>query len=243
MKNYKSNIEFRSNLYLVSENPYNDFEFIQNVFDPIKLEKIRKSTVLQLFPKEQEMIIQQNAVCIYYKKYANNEKSQYYVLKKVNNKLKDICRCRVVQCPYLFTVCRPNQEEDVANEIKAFSHCIKAPVINTEKYYPIMLNFNRVREKYGSLAYDIIANTDMKKYIEQKNEKVTFSYTGKGNGADWDNWVGGIDENNFTTDSNQLVPTVKLELKQTKRKNPMLELQRKNLKNINNPFFKNKNNI
>ena len=48
MNNFNCNINFKSNLFLVSPDmsnpdmPYNDIEFLSQIYDPIKIEQIQK---------------------------------------------------------------------------------------------------------------------------------------------------------------------------------------------------------
>ncbi|MBQ8784518.1 MAG: hypothetical protein IJZ59_00555 [Alphaproteobacteria bacterium] len=235
MDELKSNIHFNSNVYPVKTSvPYSDNDFLEEIYDPKKIELIKKYKSLT---KKQEEILVKSAVCVYSKRILNNKDAQYFVFQNVKGDIKDICKCRLFQCPLLLTECRVGKEKEIKEEEKLFSQLKKAEKRVTTGYHPIFLNFTRIEEIYDEDAFPIIANTNLQEYKQNNNQKITFLYNGGGNGGTFDNWDGGDISNYFNSKKeNKNIQVVPLRKPKKRQKNPLLEYQKKH-KNTNNPFF------
>lgn len=236
MLSINSNIQYKSNVYIVSSSysPYDDSSFIHQVYDAKKLNEIIKKSRFGdvLLTKVQRYILEKDVVCIYAKKFLKSETAQYFILTRHN---EEKCKCQIVDCP-LFEQCRPNEKIKAQTEQERFNNLSIAEKIDNTHYYPIMLNFDRVIERCSDNAFDVISDIDMTQY--QYNDNVTFSYVGDGNGANWDNWVGGSEERYFSSEKktkNILVVDLTSDIHASN--NPMLEYQKRHL-NLDNEFFK-----
>lgn len=242
MDNFNCNINFKSNLFLVSPDmsnpdmPYNDIEFLSQIYDPIKIEQIQKYHSLT---EKQNYILEKAAVCVYAKRISKNEKAQYFVFQRKGSQIVDVCKCRLKECP-LINKCRPNENEDIDREEQIFSKLKPAVHVDQSKYYPVLDSFNRVIERHNDAAFSLLANTDLQRYIDEKYKKITFAYNGLGNGGSWDNWDGGDLNNYFDAyKTKQQMPIVEIKTNTEVVPNPLLEYQKSHPKNLNNPFFKN----
>ena len=45
---------------------------------------------------------------------------------------------------------------------------------DTITYYPIVMNFYRLLERYDYFAYEILSNTDLKRYRNNSSDKINF---------------------------------------------------------------------
>lgn len=241
-----SNIKFSSNVYIVcgsSMKPYNNIDFIEQVFDYNKLKQIEKDSKFQTpnpFNQQQEYIISQSKICYYAKNFLDNKSSQYWILKKCDNGLKGVCKCQILQCEKILE-CRPEGIDSVKKEIEEFAKIKKADKNDMSSTYPVMLGFNRVIERYTEQkAYKLLANVDMERYIKKSYKKVTF-LQGHENTSTWDNGANGAGtmcEKFLPAFPNVKEKYVEISEKQEKVENPMLKFQRTNNKNADNPFFK-----
>ena len=251
-----TNITFNSNIYTLKEGllPYADRHFISHIFDPEKLKLLQRFTSL---PKIQEECIKSSAICTYLKLYEKDAQKQYFVLtenlseEKVDYpngkytllKIRQKCKCPATDCP-LFSQCRPGEKDLVQKEKAEFRTLKKAEKTNFDDFYPIVMGIERLKETYDSKAFELIANTNLKKHYEKKEVGIIFLDTGNGNSANWENFDLSSYSGSYNSyyqgnvEAKSVVPIIKVD---TSKKiiNPMLEYQKKENKNRDNPFFKN----
>ncbi len=260
----QTNIVFKSNLYVLTEGilassdysddleelknigkvlcPYDDTGFVKNVFDPEKLKKIKEKTSIRYFDQMQEKIIQSSAICSIYQKQMKTKQTylpQYWVFRpeKGNLRWKNICKCPYYEC-HFFEECRPREKEKAISECKKRDNLKVANAPKVSEGYPIILNINRILERYATKAYALIANENLQQRYEKENSRFTYLYNGDGNASSFENFDAGTDDRNFTSSSSKIEKVISSKISNTVSKNPMLEMQKLSNKNKNNPFFK-----
>lgn len=172
----KTNISFKSNVFLFfdSDKPYNDWLFIEQIVDPKKLIEIEKSSYIpNAISVKQKSIMNKFAVCCLSKEYTTNEHSQYFILKRNGN--EEVCKCPFIQCSKI-RECRPYDSiEKIVQEKVSFDNLSKSKGLSdTTTYYPIVMNFYRLLERYDYFAYEILSNTDLRQYRNNSSDKINF---------------------------------------------------------------------
>ncbi len=172
----KTNISFKSNIFLFfnSDKPYNDWLFIEQIVDPVKLYEIEKNSYIpNAISAKQKSIMNKFAVCYLSKEYTANEHSQYFILKGNDN--EEICKCPFIQCSKI-RECRPyDSKEKIVQEKASFDNLNKSKGLSdTITYYPIVMNFYRLLERYDYFAYEILSNTDLRRYRNNSSDKINF---------------------------------------------------------------------
>ena len=249
-----TNIVFKSNLYVLLEHiaentdrpensicPYNDRRFVEKVFDPEKLNKIIKMTIMRDALKYspcfqvQQKYIGASAICCKSKKFFKNQKSenypQYWIFrysedKDGNKELRDTCKCPFTQCD-LFDACRPGQKEQAIAEVDIRKTLKEVNRTKPIKGYPVISNLNRVFERYDSKAYALIANQDIKQRLTEIESCIKrLDYDGNPN---WENFDLGTTDRNFGSGKlSEKDNTIPLNTSLEKHPNPMIQLQRMN---------------
>ena len=148
-----TNITFFSNLYTVLKPTLSDykldFEAVEHIYDPRKLEAIKKFTNRRL-TNLQESYLANASICIEHKKKSENLKQQCFIVKKdynTNNaeyKTKFVCKCIITECPF-FNNCRPNERKKAQKEKENFNRLKVIKKIDTSFYYPIIKGVKRIK--------------------------------------------------------------------------------------------------
>ena len=178
----ETNIVFKSNLYILLEDiscPYKDPTFVANVFDPMKLRRLRekKSQYPYIrFTPLQEKYGDAGAICLNTARYLKNREKlpQYWVLRKTKTGWKDTCRCLLTQC-CSFDKCRPGEKEKAENETEARNKFKRPEQSEPIKGYPVILNLIRIFERHGDSAFEIVENTNIHQRDDRDGKKQPFA--------------------------------------------------------------------
>lgn len=236
----ETNIQFKSNLFIVlseDHSPYNDIEFIREIFDPQKLGEIQYfSKFPNVLTEMQKEIIKEFGICLKARKLSGNENYQCFVFTS-RGAVKGKCKCKLLQCEDLLTKCRKGENRNtIEKEIEQFGLLKQIGCRNTKNFYPIITNFDRVLERHKSYAYELLSNTDLEKYKQNNSKQISFAYTG--GCENWDNWAGGDPNNYFSADrGKEKIQQISIDANTEAEENPLFKFQRENNKNRDNPFF------